>query len=334
MRSLILFFFLLAGALAAERPAPQFLLGVVNGNRQLTEGAAWADAREAADGLLLHVHFFIRGLDTPGNKKVADAQDTIRQLAPLLVGKNNVLELTFHLRSAADDPAAIGRSHAQEVARLETLGIPVAAVNVDWILGIMDLTAAAIPAEAANRPAAVLAGLVERSRRYVAAFRAAGRDEPLHAVFPPLYLDEGRWINARRQPRHGLTASVIVAGLLEAGFAGYTADSPAGILANPTYRKQGYLEALASIAATCQTHGGAFGFILNGNNGAKAQDHYDRHFAAASQEALATLKKAGIRPDRLIYESWYRGPFRLIPDQDPTTFTGSAKILAGQFRKW
>ena len=333
-RTLVLLMALLTPLATAETSRPEFLLGTVNGNAQLIDGAAWAGARDDIDGMLLHVHCFVRGLDTPGNRKITDLPLIIQGLAPQLAKKHNLLELTFHLRSAKDDPAAIGRDHAKTVAQLEAQGIPVAAINVDWILGIMDIAAATVPAEAPNRRDAILAKMMDLSRRYVEAFRAAGRQEPLHAVFPPIYLDEGRWINARRQPRHGLQASDIIAGLLRVGFAGYTADSPAELLANPTYRAQGYLEALASIAATCHAHGGTFGFIINGNNGEKDPAAYDQGFAKASQQALATLKAHGLRPDRIIYESWYRGPYRLVPDTDPTTFTGSARLLAKEFRAW
>lgn len=311
---------------------PEFYFGTVNHNDQFARLDQWRRAAERADGMLLHVHFFVRRLTTPDNRPVKDAGATIRALAPNLARKKNLLELTYHLRSPATSPEAIAAEHAKNVADIEGTGIPVAGVNVDWILGgltnVQRTETPRRPGESDDsHQTRILNGAVAKSARYVKAFRAAGRDEKLYAVFPPVYLDEGPWTNARKEVRPGLSASRLLHGLFDAGFDGFTADSPLFVLANPAYEAAGYLDALRSLEWTCRRRGRPFGFIVTGDNAATGAA-YDKEFARSSMEALDALLAAGLRPDQVISESWYKGPYRLVPETEPGTFTHTVLRLA------
>ncbi len=324
----------------SKRPAtpwrPQLYFGTVNFNDQLTELKAWKNTASRVDGMLLHLHFFVRNLDTPGNRKVENAEQTIRKIAPNLTGKPNILELTFHIRSASTSPEEIARTHAKNIADLETAGIPVAGINVDWILSILDVQAAETsrtPGETDDAYGTrVLEGAIGKSARYMKEFRAQGRDEKLYAVFPPVYVDEGRWVNVRKAVRHGITVSRILSRLFDAGFAGFTADSPYFVLSNPVYKSAGYYDALSSIENTCRQRGKSFGFIVTGDN-KESGEAYDARFAKTSLDAFNLVYEAGLRPDQIISESWYKGPFRLVPESLPGTYTYTVLQLADHVGK-
>ena len=313
---------------------PALLFGTVNFNEQLADdAAAWRRADARMDGMLLHVHFFVRGMAAPGTAKVDGAAETIRRLAPALKDKANVLELTYHLTGPDSSPERIARDHAAQVARIENeFGIPVAAVNVDWILSQIEVQAAETPPVEGEADAdygrRLTAGLIAKSERYVKAFRAAGRDEPLYAVFPPAYLGEGPdWPGVGRHPRPGMTLTDVLGGLFSVGFDGFTADSPLNLLRNPDLRAKGYWRALEAVEAVCRRDGKRFGFIVNGNNEKDGGD-YDAQFQSDVLAVADLLREAGLRPDTLIVESWYRGPFRLAPDATPGTLTNTFLRLA------
>lgn len=335
LRSALLVGFLLSSMLTAAETGPyrpRLYFGTVNSNAQLLEAGGWPRTRARVDGMLLHLHFFLRHMETPGNRIVTNADKVIRGLAPLLAGKSNLIELTFHIRDAKSSPEQIGRTHASNIAALESLGIPIAGVTADWILSILEVQTNETPRTAGEAREAfgqrILAGVVDKSARYLSAFRASGRSEPVYAVYPPLYLDEGPWTNARRVDRFGLTTSRIVEGLARVGFAGFVADSPFGVMANATYRGQGYFDALRSIQATCRSRGIVFGLILNGDNKAEAGEAYDLEYGANTVDALSLLLEQGLRPDPLVLESWYRGPYRLVPETLPGSFTHTVLEVA------
>lgn len=309
---------------------PQLYFGTVNFNDQLTNRDAWKETAARTDGMLLHIHYFVRHMNTPANQKVEGVEDTTRRLAPALAGKPNIIELTYHIRDAATSPEEIARTHAQNIESIEKLGIPIAAVNVDWILGGLDVQAQETPRRTDETDDAyftrIIQGVVDKSARYVKAFRAAGRDEKLIAVFPPVYVDEGPWTNVRQKQRPGVTTSRILNGLFDVGFDGFTADSPYFILSNPTYKAGGYYDALRSIQWTCHQRGKSFGVIINGDN-SKSGGEYDTQFATESLDALNMVIGAELRPEQLVSESWYKGPFSLVPETQKGTYTNTVLQL-------
>ncbi len=315
---------------------PQLYFGTVNFNDQLTALDQWKQTAARTDGMLLHLHFFIRHLTTPGNQNVPNAAETIQKIAPNLAGKPNIIELTFHIQNAASSPEEIARTHAKNIADIEKAGIPIAGVDVDWILSILDVETRQtmrLPSETDDHYfTRVLQGVIAKSARYVRAFRAAGRVEKLYAVFPPLYVDEGRWQNARKVVRGGITVSRILNGLFDAGFDGFTADSPYFILSNPTYKAAGYYDALHSIETTCHQRGKSFGIIINGDN-KETSDAYDRQFAKTSLDALDLVMSAGLRPDQIISESWYKGPYHLVPETTPGSYTNTVLEIARRLKR-
>ncbi len=338
---------LLAAPVAAQNvPAPisdsgwhpQLLFGTVNFNDQLAQNPQqWQKTAARADGMLLHIHFWVRHMSTPSNQKVENAEAIERAIAPSLQGKKNIVELTYHIRDAQSSPEEIARDHAAQVERLEKeIGVPITAVDVDWILSGFDVQMGETPHQEGetddNYFTRVLKGVLEKSARYVAAFRAAGHTEKLIAVFPPIYLDEGPWTNARKEKRPGITASRVLNGLFDAGFDGFTADSPYFVLSNSTYRAAGYYEALRSIEWTCHQRGKSFGFIINGDNQEDGAA-YDLQFGKTSLTAIDLVRDAGLRPDTIVLESWYKGPFALVPETQEGTFTNTVLQVAAKLDK-
>jgi hypothetical protein len=312
--------------------APTFYFGTVNYHEQFTNASAWTNALNSSDGMLLHVHFWIRKMQVGGDRKVlTDADKIIREIAPALANKTNAIELTFHIRTSSTSPEAIGMEHAKNIRDLEALGIPIGSVNVDYILSIVDVASTMVPEGTEDRGKAMLKIMADMSSRYVKAFRSSGRTEELHAVFPPLYMNEGRWTNARKQERWGLTTSKIIEMLFQAGFSGFTADSPVFVINNPEWQEAGYPDAIRSIANTCLLHGKSFGYIIAGDNQLQG-DHYDRQLARDAFAAYDWLIRNKVHPDRLFLESWYKGPYTLVPDNRVGTFTHTAAQLAEKVR--
>jgi len=278
------------------------------------------------------VHFWIRKMQTGADRKVlANADQIIREIAPALAKKTNAIELTFHIRTSTTSPEKIGLEHANNIKDLESLGIPIGSVNVDYILSILDVVSNMVPEKTEDRSNAMLKIMADISARYVKAFRSSGRTEELHAVFPPLYMNEGKWMNARKQERWGLTTSKIIEVLFQAGFAGFTADSPFYVINNPAWQEAGYSDAIRSIANTCKLHGKSFGYIVNGDNKLQGDD-YDRQFAKDALASYDWLIQNNLHPDRLFLESWYNGPYTLVPDNRVGTFTHTAIQLAEKIR--
>jgi hypothetical protein len=321
-------FFLLNLRLEA---APKFYFGTVNYQEQFTNLSSWSNALNASDGMILHVHFWVRKMSTAPTKAVSNADDIARAIAPALSKKTNSIELTFHIRDSNSSPETIGIEHAKNIKELEALGIPIGSVNVDYILSIFDVAGARVPKETTDRGKAMLEIMADLSARYVKAFRAAGRNEELHAVFPPLYMDEGVWTNARKVERWGLTTSKIIEMLFQVGFSGFTADSPYFVISNDGRQQAGYPQAIRSIEATCHQHGKQFGFIINGENKLKGDD-YDFQFAKDTFNSYDWLIKNEVKPDRLFFESWYIGPYTLVPDTKDGTFTHTALELARKIK--
>ncbi|BCM93702.1 hypothetical protein IAD21_05593 [Abditibacteriota bacterium] len=314
---------------------PQLLFGTVNFNEQLANSPQqWQKTAARADGMLLHIHFWVRHMSTPSNNKVENAEAIERAIAPSLQGKKNIVELTYHIRDTGSSPEEIGRDHAAQVEKLEKdIGVSIDAVNVDWILSGFEVQMGEMPRQDNETDdvyfTRILNGVLAKSARYVAAFRAEGRTEKLIAVFPPIYMDEGPWTNARKQKRPGLTTSRVLNGLFDAGFDGFTADSPYFVLSNPTYRVAGYYDALRSIEWTCHQRGKSFGIILNGDN-QEVGVAYDVQFGKTSLEALGLVRDAGLRPDQLVLESWYKGPFTLVPEDQAGTFSNTVMQVAAK----
>jgi len=311
---------------------PQFYFGTVNYHEQFTNASAWSNALDLSDGMLLHVHFWIRKMQTGADRKVlTDADKIIGEIAPALAKKENAIELTFHIRTSTTSPEKIGLEHAKNIKELESLGIPIGSVNVDYILSILDVVSAMVPEGTEDRGNAMLKIMADISARYVKAFLSSGRTEDLHAVFPPLYMNEGKWTNVRKQERWGLTTSKVIEMLFQAGFSGFTADSPFYVINNLAWQEAGYSDAIRSIANTCGRHGKHFGFIINGDNKLQGDD-YDLQFAKDSFASYDWLIKNNVHPDRLFLESWYDGPYTLIPDDQVGTFTHTATQIAGKIR--
>lgn len=308
---------------------PQLLFGGVNFHEQLAKNPQqWQKTAARMDGMLLHLHFWVRDMRVPDNAKIPNADATKRAIAPSLRNKNNIVELTYHIRDTASSPEAIGRDHAAQVERLEKeFGIPISAVNSDWIIDSLEVQKSETPRAAGESDdvyfTRILSGVLAKSARYVAAFRAAGRTEKLIAVFPPIYLDEGPWSNVRKAVRPGITTSRILNGLFDHGFDGFTADSPYYLLANADYRAAGYYDALRSIEWTCRQRGKSFGFIINGDNPETDPQKYDATFARTSLEALELVRSAGLRPNQIVFESWFKGPFQLVPETQKNTFANT-----------
>jgi hypothetical protein len=315
---------------------PQIYFGTVNFNDQLTHTDQWQQTAARVDGMLLHVHFFVRHLNTPENQMVDNALDTIRGIAPNLKKKKNLIELTYHITDSTSSPEEIARMHARNIADIEAMGIPIVGVNVDWILSGIPVQVSETVRKSGETDEVyyerVLTGVLSKSARYLRTFRAAGRREKLYAVFPPVYINEGRWQNARKEKQGNITVSRILNGLFDIGFDGFTADTPLFVMTNPAYVRGGYFDALRSIEAACRKRRKSFGVILNDDN-KETGAAYDTQFARATFQALDLIQSAGLRPDQIISESWYKGPFVLVPETTPGTYTNTVLKLVQRLRQ-
>jgi hypothetical protein len=330
---LALFLALTASADTSTTAPPLLLFGTVNFNQQLADHPdQWRQTAQQTDGMLLHVHYFVRGKDTLGGNYSREQVVSVgKALAPALAGKQNCLELTFHIRDATTDPAALAREHAKNVADIERdMGIPITDVNVDWILSIFEVARTAAPRTASESDTEFADRLVTaakaKSRIYVDAFRAAGRTERLHAVFPPVYLNQGPWQRRGRNVEPGtVQLTEVLTALFEAGFDGFTADTPLFLIADKQMEQQGYHDALRAAQEVCQTRGKTFGMIVNEDvdhrHKLPAGDEWDRVYQQGCLEVISRLPAMRLRPQRIIVESWYKGPYTLVPETAPGSFT-------------
>jgi hypothetical protein len=324
----------------ASTTRPAVLFGAVAHLDQLAEHPGqWKTAAEVADGFLFHVHFFVRGRDTLGNTFTPEQVRTVTTAIGRQVrGKANALELTFHIRDATTDPAAIAREHARNTADLQAFA-PITDLHIDWILSIFKVAREQHPRLPDESDVAygdrLIAVAASQTRAYIRTLREQGVTQRLHAVFPPIYLNESPWVRkGGNVDERTVQLSRLLHALFDAGFDGFTADSPRYLIANKTYEAEGYLGALRAAQSVCRERGKSFGLILNDDVEQTAPtltgQSWDEAFAAASLATLADLPRLGLSPDRLIVESWYKGPYRLVPDSLPGTLTHTAAEVRGR----
>lgn len=82
---------------------PQLLFGGVNFQEQLAQNPAqWHRTAARMDGMLLHLHFWVRNMRVPDNAKIENADAIKRGIAPALRGKTTSAPIArrgFHLRA-------------------------------------------------------------------------------------------------------------------------------------------------------------------------------------------------------------------------------------------
>ena len=103
---------------------------------------------------------------------------------------------------------------------------------------------------------------------------------------------------------------------------GFLCDSPWYLMSNKTYVERGYIKKLIDVERFIHARGKRFNFIVN--NGQKKglpPEQWDKQYADDSMSALIAFQLAGGRADRYVLESWYDGPFSIVPDDQPNTFT-------------
>jgi hypothetical protein len=123
--------------------------------------------------------------------------------------------------------------------------------------------------------------------------------------------------------------------LKEAGFtpAALTVDNPWDYLSgrfrsvNPGLTKDiDWTQRLLDLEATARAHGLGFNLIVNSQTGGATGD---REFCRNSLEMLHHVKNSGLRPDRIMLQSWYEHPTSLFPDSNPDSLTGLLLQAAG-----
>lgn len=90
---------------------------------------------------------------------------------------------------------------------------------------------------------------------------------------------------------------------------------------------------MRSIQWTCHQRGKSFGFIINGDNNETDPKKYDAEFTKNSLAALELVRDAGLRPDQIVFESWFKGPFELVPETQANTFTNATLQIAAALDK-
>jgi hypothetical protein len=128
-------------------------------------------------------------------------------------------------------------------------------------------------------------------------------------------------------------------GAFSANFAGFTTDSPyagyqkwGGSETNPDALK--HREKIRLYERWLQQRGRGHDFIANSAGGTDfdgfdtstqaGRDAWDIHYKAQSLRSIQLHQIEGGRPDRVLFESWYDGPFTMVPETKNGSFANLA----------
>lgn len=192
---------------------------------------------------------------------------------------------------------------------------------------------------------------------FIAAMHAGVGDRPIYVGCPPVYVPwknlyvSGRNMNyVRKSDRDAANKAKPDAAALKfdgpafwdaifkSDVKGFLCDSPWFLTGNEAYAAKGYRKKIVDLTRFTQARGKSLSFIVNASpkkgmtddglalGGGEASDRkyeaeWDKRYAEQSMQSLVTYQLAGGRADRYIFESWYDGPFAIVPDTQPNTFT-------------
>ena len=284
------------------------------------------------------------------NDYKADPIGTAKKLAPILKAAKmtTLMEVGFPGKTSKPDFAAnMGELAAKDfVAKIKRLeaegGIRVDEVECELRLYIFQILADRFPDWSAADLFQQITGQPldgEKSTKadraywpdFIKTTREGLGDRPINVGCPPIYLPwKGLYTAGKdltfKHPADGremkFDGPTFWHAMLNDQTSGFLCDSPWYLMNHKVYVERGYLKKLIDVERFIHARGKRFNFIVN--NGQKKElppEQWDKQYADDSMNALVTFQLNGGRADRYVLESWYDGPFSIVPDDQPNTFT-------------
>ena len=192
---------------------------------------------------------------------------------------------------------------------------------------------------------------------FLKTMRASIGDRPINIGCPPVYVPwknsyvvgrDMRYVrtadlDAGKKPKAGAPALVFDGpafwgAIFQSNTTGFVCDSPWFLIGDEKLAAKGYRQKVVDLTRFVHARDKAFSFIVNASPSKslaadgfqreatadadpKYDAEWDRRYTEQSMKSLVTYQLAGGRADRYIFESWYDGPFTIVPDTQPNTFT-------------
>ena len=192
---------------------------------------------------------------------------------------------------------------------------------------------------------------------FIAAMNAGVGERPIYVGCPPVYVPWKNLLVTGRNMKYVRKSDRDAAGkskpdaaaltfdgpafwdaIFKSDVKGFLCDSPWFLIGNEAYAAKGYRKKLADLTRFTHARGKSFSFIVNASpkkgmtddglalgggeaSNGKYEAEWDKRYTEQSMQSLVTYQLAGGRADRYIFESWYDGPYTIVPDTQPNTFT-------------
>lgn len=352
---------------AARRPAQIYFGAYRNMDQLVAPDAQWDFVRQNMDGFIMHFGFWLNN-DFKGDP-IGVGKKLSAQLNPL--GKKWMMEVGWPgggMEDHFDDMGQwYGERHARQIQQFQRdTNIKTDEISCDFRLFGMQRVAAHFPdfdandvykqvtGDMANYPAD---GRAKASYwpNYIRKMKQELPATPIHVTFPPVYVPWDNFVgggdafnftvkrtlpgeSAPRNVRMKYEGRDFFESLFKEDVAGFIADSPYGIMTNPIYAKQGYIDKVLAMQEWLHGRGLQFSYIVIGEPAATlAPAAWDAKYKEISLKSLQLFQSVGGRADRYIFESWYRGPYQIVPETQEGTFTNlvmdAIKYLKGTGQK-
>ena len=336
----------------AYRPA-QIYFGAYRRNEPLSDHPdQWSFVLDHADGFMMHFGFWLN------NDYKADPVATARKLGPILQAHHlkTMMEVGFPQRMQKPETVdGMGKFYGQEFGKKITdfeaaTGLHVDEIECELRLFIFrqfadrhpDWSVEQIINNITGGPAGASTSSADPAcvPDFLDALRQAVGDRPIDFGCPPVYVPwkglftAGNDMRVTRtaalidgKPRPGTTPLIFDGPtfwgeMFQSKVHGFVCDSPWYLMGNSDYAQQGYLKKIVDVGRFVQARGKAFEFIVNASpKKGLAPGEWDRQYTQQSMQSLITYQLVGGRADRYILESWYDGPYEIVPETQPNTFT-------------
>lgn len=369
--SSLLLFPLLVGTPAQAQPAAtskepgtriptQVYFGAYRNMDQLVEpDAKWNFVKQNMDGFIMHFGYWLNN-DYKGDpigvgKKLAAQLNPLHKNWMMEVGWPNGIDDNFD-----DMGGSYGTKQAAQIKQFERdTGIVTNEISCDLRLFVMRDTVKYFPdynyadiyqkvlGDSPNYPADGPA----KNPYWPTYVGIMNRELPgvkINVTFPPIYVSWNQYPAANNEmvitsPNNGVMkfeGHDFMNSLFKPDIDGYIADSPYDIMSNPLYQGQGYLKKVVAIQTWLHQRGAQFSHIINGAPNDKLKlspTDWDAKYKENSLNALHLFQSVGGRADRYILESWYKGPYKIVPETEQGTYTNlvmdAIKYLKGTGQK-
>jgi hypothetical protein len=318
-----------------QRVPAKLYFGAYRFNEQLVaDDARWDFVQQHMDGMIFHFGYWLN------NDLKVDPVGVGKKLAERLKGRDyhHIIEIGWPSRNPPEGvPLDQWGEHFAERYGAKLLdfekqtGLVMKEQSGDYRLFILRFVG---EADASLDAAGIVRVAADEWGDYVDALARMKPGFRTNVTFPPIYVPWNDYVGEGRNFRPEIRGQVVTingADFFEALFSrtatvGFVADSPYGILTNPAYVQRGYQSKLLAIQAFLHGRGRQFSYIVNGPpRGEMSDEEWDRQYTENSLNSIRTFQSIGGRADQYIFESWYRGPFTLVPEDQPNTFTNQVK---------